>query len=293
MLMAFASPLLEVKAVTTVGGNQTIEKTTNNALRILRFIGEKTPVAMGADKPLVRELEIAPSVHGESGLDGPVLPEPDRAPEEISAVRLMAACIRESEEKVTLIPTGSLTNIAVFLLAYPELKSKIERISLMGGAACGGNWTGAAEFNILVDPEAADIVFRSGIPITMAGLDVTHKAMVYPDEIEAIRRERGAVAGLMAGLLDFFIQYHQSVGWNCAPMHDPCAVAALIHPEVFTSRHLPVKIDLNGEFTTGCTVTDWNHVTNWPANADVLVDLDRKAFVELLLETARYYADKV
>lgn len=290
MLMAFASPLLDVRAVTTVGGNQTIEKTTNNALRILTLIGRDTPVARGADKPLVRDLEIAPSVHGESGLDGPKLPDPDRLPSKLSAVELMAQCLRECDEKLALIPTGPLTNIAVLLLAYPELKEKIARISLMGGAAIGGNWTGAAEFNILVDPEAADIVFRSGIPITMAGLDVTHKAMVYPEDIEAIRKEKGRVAGLIAGLLDFFIQYHRRSGWNCAPMHDPCAVAWLLRPDIFTSKKLAVRIDLKGDHTTGCTVTDTRAVMGWEKNIDVLFDVDRKAFVDLLLETVRSYA---
>lgn len=159
IIIACASDKLDVKAITTVGGNQTIEKTSTNALKVLEFIGKDIAVAKGANSPIRRELEIAPEVHGDTGMDGPVLPDASTKVAKLSAVEMIAKVLKESDKKVTLIPTGPLTNIAIFLLAYPELKQKIERISLMGGAAIGGNWTPAAEFNILVDPEAAAIVF--------------------------------------------------------------------------------------------------------------------------------------
>lgn len=186
-MLANASPLLDIRAVTSVCGNQTIEKTTYNALRIMTLIGLRAPMARGRTGPLVSEPIVAPTVHGKSGLDGPDLPEPAFEPLEMSAVELMAKVLSESAEPVTLVPTGPLTNVAALLLAHPELKSKIREISLMGGGIHHGNWTPAAEFNILVDPEAADLVFRSGIPIIMAGLDVTEQALVFPEDFERIR----------------------------------------------------------------------------------------------------------
>ena len=290
IILACASEKLDVRAITTVGGNQTIAKTTNNALRVLAFIDKKIPVAMGANNPLRRELEIAPSVHGDSGLDGPELPQPKEEALKISAFELMAKVVEESDEKITLVPTGPLTNIAIFLLSYPHLKSKIERISLMGGSAIGGNWTASAEFNILVDPEAADIVFKSGIPITMSGLDVTHKAQVYPEDIEKIKNQGGKVAVMVGELLEFFIKFHKEIcGWEFAPLHDPCAVAWLINPDMFTSKKLNVQIDIDGEHTTGCTVTDFLNRFKLEPNTDVLLDVDRHQFVDMLIDAVNKY----
>ena len=290
IILACASEPLDVRAITTVGGNQTIAKTTNNALRVLAFIDKKIPVAMGANNPLRRELEIAPSVHGDSGLDGPELPQPKEEAMKISAFELMAKVVEESDEKITLVPTGPLTNIAIFLLSYPHLKSKIERISLMGGSAIGGNWTASAEFNILVDPEAADIVFKSGIPITMSGLDVTHKAQVYPEDIEKIKNQGGKVAVMVGELLEFFIKFHKEIcGWEFAPLHDPCAVAWLINPDMFTSKKLNVQIDIDGEHTTGCTVTDFLNRFKLEPNTDVLLDVDRHQFVDMLIDAVNKY----
>jgi len=290
IILACASDKLDVKAITTVGGNQTVAKTTNNALRVLAFIDKKIPLAMGANNPLRRELEIAPSVHGDSGLDGPDLPEPNQEALQMSAYELMAKVVEESDEKITLVPTGPLTNIAIFLLSYPHLKSKIERISLMGGSAIGGNWTASAEFNILVDPEAADIVFKSGIPITMSGLDVTHKAQVYPEDIKRIKDQGGKVAVMVGELLEFFIKFHKEIcGWDFAPLHDPCAVAWLINPDMFTSKKLNVQIDIDGEHTTGCTVTDFLNRFKLEPNTDVLLDVDRHQFVDMLVAAVNKY----
>ena len=179
-VLARASRELGILAVTSCCGNQTIEKTTYNALRVCTLIGLHAPVGKGCPHPLLNDVMNAPSVHGESGLDGPALPEPAFEASALSAPELMAKVLRESPEPVTIVATGPQTNVAALLLAHPELKCKIARISLMGGGIATGNWTPAAEFNILVDPEAARIVFTSGVPITMAGLDVTEKALILP-----------------------------------------------------------------------------------------------------------------
>jgi len=293
LILAHGSPLIDIRAVTTVAGNQTVEKTTLNALKILTFLGLKVPIAKGAAKPLFRDLIIAPEVHGETGLDGPALPEPAFEAEGISAVELMAKTLRGSDEKITLILTGSLTNVASLLITYPELKHKIERISLMGGAANGGNWTPSAEFNILVDPEAADIVFSSGIPLIMAGLDVTHKAIITREDTERFRAIGSPIAVLTAELLDFFIKFHEEhfPQFGGSPLHDPCAVAVLTHPELFTTRECHVSIDTEGELTTGCTLVDRRVNPSEKPNATVLFDINRDGFADLIADTLESLAE--
>ncbi|WP_421325252.1 pyrimidine-specific ribonucleoside hydrolase RihA [Aeromonas veronii] len=292
LILAMASPELKVLAVTTSAGNQTPDKTLNNALRILTLLGrDDIPVAAGAPKPLARELIIADNVHGESGLDGPKLPDPAFAPQRMTGIELMAKCLRESPEPVTLVPTGPLTNIALLLAAHPELKPKIARIVLMGGAAGAGNWTPAAEFNIYVDPEAADMVFKSGIPITMCGLDVTHEAQVMDEDIERVRAITNPVAQCVAGLLDFFMIYHRDPKWGFAgaPLHDPCTIAWLLAPELFHGVECRVDIETSGEHTVGMTVVDRYGLTGKPANALVLLGLDRAGFIDLLVTRLRAF----
>ncbi|MGL6308709.1 pyrimidine-specific ribonucleoside hydrolase RihA [Aeromonas veronii] len=292
LILALASPELNVLAVTTSAGNQTPDKTLNNALRILTLLGrDDIPVAAGAPKPLARELIIADNVHGESGLDGPKLPDPAFAPQAMTGLELMAKCLRESPQPVTLVPTGPLTNIALLLAAHSELKPKIARIVLMGGAAGAGNWTPAAEFNIYVDPEAADMVFKSGIPITMCGLDVTHEAQVMDEDIERVRAITNPVAQCVAGLLDFFMIYHRDPKWGFAgaPLHDPCTIAWLLAPELFHGVECRVDIETSGEHTVGMTVVDRYGLTGKPANALVLLGLDRPGFIDLLVTRLRAF----
>ncbi|WP_368192102.1 pyrimidine-specific ribonucleoside hydrolase RihA [Aeromonas sp. s8] len=292
LILALASPELDVLAVTTSAGNQTPDKTLNNTLRILTLLGrDDIPVAAGAPKPLARELIIADNVHGESGLDGPKLPDPAFAPQRMTGIELMAKCLRESPEPVTLVPTGPLTNIALLLAAHPELKPKIARIVLMGGAAGAGNWTPAAEFNIYVDPEAADMVFKSGIPIIMCGLDVTHEAQVMDEDIERVRAITNPVAQCVAGLLDFFMIYHRDPKWGFAgaPLHDPCTIAWLLAPELFHGVECRVDIETRGEHTVGMTVVDRYGLTGKPANALVLLGLDRAGFIDLLVTRLRAF----
>jgi len=288
-VLATASPLLDIKAVTSVCGNQTIQKTTYNAGRIMTLVGLHVPLAMGRVKPLVADAIIAPTVHGNSGLDGPALPEPANKPVDIDACTMMAQVLEASEEPVVLIPTGPLTNVATLLLLYPHLKNKIRHIYLMGGGIDFGNWTPAAEFNILVDPEAADVVFRSGVPITMAGLDVTEQALVFPEDFERIRAVGNPVAKVVAEWLDFFYGFHRSIGYPGAPVHDAVAVAALIKPEIMTMVDMYVEIELTGDYCRGTTVGDKLGVLNKPANARVIMGIDRPAFVDLLVEAAQHY----
>jgi pyrimidine-specific ribonucleoside hydrolase len=265
----------------------------------MSFLGCDVPVARGSAKPLFRELITAGEVHGETGLDGPSLPEPRQPESELSAFALMVKLLEESEVPVTLIPTGALTNTAMLLLARPDLKKKISRISLMGGSAVGGNWTPSAEFNILVDPEAAQIVFSSGLPITMSGLDVTHKALVTLEDIESFRSLGGRTAVMVAELMDFFKKFHEQyfADFGGSPLHDPCAVAWLIAPEIFTSRKCQVNVECSGALTTGATVVSFGageksgaaegRIPLDECNVDVLFDVDRKAFVKLLYDALK------
>ena len=258
ILWALASSNLEIKAVTTVAGNQTIEKVTNNAIRVLTKAKQlHIPVAVGAKEPLIRKLVIGGElVHGESGLEGPVLPENGFAPVEISALRLMEKILEESEEKLTLVGIGPLTNIAQLLITRPELKQKIEEIYIMGGGTIG-NWTPAAEYNIFADPEAAKVVFNSELPIVMAGLDVTQKAYITREENEILRAQGNEMSIFVAELIDYFSRYHYEVeGFPGCTLHDPCAIAALVHPELFESVQCNVDVEVTGELTRGMTVVD-------------------------------------
>lgn len=291
-VLANASPMLDIKAVTSVCGNQTMEKTTYNALRICTLIGLNVPVAKGRVKPLLKEPMVAPNVHGQSGLDGPKLPDPAFEVSDMDAVTLMAKIIEESDEPITLVPTGPLTNIAALFLAHPELKSKIEHIYIMGGGIHHGNWAPAAEFNIQVDPEAADIVFRGGVPITMAGLDVTEKAQIYPEEFDIIRNLGNPVAKTVAEWFDFFFQYHKSLkGYRGAAVHDAVAIVAMTNPEIFETKDLYVEVETCGDYCPGATIGDVKHVTGKEPNVHVLWNLDRDAFAKILINACASYGE--
>lgn len=292
MVLALASPELDVKAITASAGNQTPDKTLRNVLRMLTLLGRQDiPVAGGARKPLMRELIIADNVHGESGLDGLALPEPDFAPQTCTAVELMASTLRASPQPITLVATGPQTNVALLLNSHPELHDKIARIVLMGGAMALGNWQPAAEFNIYVDPEAAEIVFQSGLPIVMAGLDVTHKAQIHDQDIARFRQLGNPVATVVAGLLDFFMAYHRDEKWGFvgAPLHDPCTIARLLKPELFTGVERWVGVETQGKYTCGMTVVDYYFLTDNPPNTTLLLDVDRQGFVDLLAERLAFY----
>ena len=293
LVLALASPELDVKAVTSSAGNQTPDKTLRNVLRMLTLLKRPDiPVAGGALKPLMRELIIADNVHGESGLDGPALPEPGFAAQSCTAVELMANILRDSVEPVTIVATGPQTNVALLLNSHPELHANIERIVIMGGAMVLGNWQPAVEFNIYVDPEAAEIVFQSGLPVVMAGLDVTHKAQIHVEDIEHFRRIGNPISTIVAELLDFFLEYHKDEKWGFvgAPLHDPCTIAWLLKPEMFTTVERWVGVETQGKYTQGMTVVDFYNLTGKQPNATVMLDVDRQAFVDLLAERLAFYA---
>lgn len=291
LVLALASDKLDVLGITSSSGNQTIEKTTRNARRICEFLGcQDTPIAQGRSAPILNEGRTAAGAHGETGLDGPTLPEAVAPLQPLTAVEFIAKVLEESTEKVTLVPTGPLTNIGTFILAYPHLISKIERICLMGGSVVSGcSDKGASEFNILVDAYAADIVFTSGIPITMLGLDVTNFSTIGFGEEKETFRQTGHVGKFVAELVDFFGRGFQMIGWQGAPIHDACAVAWLIDPTLFESRELYIEMDLNGENTYASTVADFYGLSGKSPNVTVCLVSDQKRFVNMLLEACRSY----
>lgn len=289
-VMAKALDCFDIKAITAVAGNQTLEKTSYNAGRIAALLNINVPIAKGKKVPLLHNLVTASNFHGESGLDGPVLPEPKEPLSDLPACALMAKVLSESEEKVTIIATGPTTNVAALLLAYPYLKEKMESICIMGGGLTKGNWSSAAEFNVIVDPEALDIVFKSGVPIIMCGLDVTEKALCYPEEYERIRQIDNPVAQVVAGWFDFFMKHLLSIGWKGATLHDPCCIAYLSHPELFKTKDVYCQVELSGQYTRGATVADFNGIYNQEPNVKAVMDIDREAFIELLIDCCKSYS---
>ncbi len=283
LMLAVASPEVELVGVTTVAGNQTLDKTTANALRVLELTGHgDIPVAAGAGDPLVRQRTVAAHVHGESGLDGPELPPPSRKAIDEHAVDFLARQVREHEGKLTLIPIGPLTNIALLLARAPDARP--ERIVLMGGSVGEGNRTPAAEFNIWADPEAARRVFSSGIDVTMIGLDVTHQALVNEADAEALRAT-GRVGKVAAELLDFYRVWHRATypDLSGSPLHDPVAVAHVIDPGLVETKAAFIEIDCGWEQGRGRTNVDWRRrLDSHEPNATVGLEIDNPAFVELL-----------
>jgi pyrimidine-specific ribonucleoside hydrolase len=289
--LALARPELQVLGITTIGGNSTLANTTRNALRVLALLGRPdVPVAAGPDQPLVRPLETAPQVHGVSGLDGADLPEPVSEPRPEGALEFLRATLAASPTPVTLIPVGPLTNIGLLLRTYPGIADKIGHISLMGGAMGAGNWTPAAEFNIWVDPEAARIVFRSGLPITMHGLDVTHKALMGLAEADRLDAVGTRVSRVFADLLRFFTKFHvEKYGTADTPIHDAVAVAHVALPGLVTTRRYHVDVETTGDITRGRTVVDARGQTGATPNVDVALDIDRAAFADLVIEAVASY----
>lgn len=282
LLLTLASPELDLRLVTTVAGNTTLDKTTANAIRVLDLAGSAIPVAAGADRPLVRPLVVAEYVHGPSGLDGPALLPPSREAMAIHAVEAIADVLRIATEPITLVPVGPLTNIALLLALHPELADRIHRIVLMGGAVGQGNITPAAEFNIYADPEAAARVFGSGLDITMIGLDVTHRALLWPENAEQLA-EAGRVGRFVADLFGYFSRTEPGGRSGAAPIHDAVAVAHLIWPDLVTTEHRPVAIDL-GDLQRGRTVVDRRRPASVDGNVHVAVDIDSDRFTRLLVE---------
>ncbi len=285
LLLALASPELELLGVTTVSGNQTLEKTTANALRVLELVGRgDIPVASGADRPLERDPYVATDVHGESGLDGPELPEPQGTVVPEDAVSFLAGRILGSDRPITLVPIGPLTNVALLLERHPEAAGRLDRIVLMGGAIAEGNVTPAAEFNIWADPEAAAKVFSSGLDVTMIGLDVTHKALLLPEHADRLRAS-GRTGAFVADLFAFYHRFHaETYDFPGSPVHDAVAVGHVARPELVTTLYRNVVVETVSELSRGRTVVDLWRRTDREPNCAVGVDIDSEAFLELLVE---------
>lgn len=293
LLLAIAHPMLDIKAITTVSGNAEIEKTTINALKVVEMAkAAHIPIAKGANQPIVGKIRTAAAIHGESGMDGPILPDPMTLPVQEHAVDVIIREVLNSQDDLVLIPTGPLTNIALALQREPQIISKIKEIVLMGGGTFG-NWTPAAEFNIYVDAEAAKIVFESGVPITMIGLDLTHQVLATTEMAQRFMNIGNAVSTFVSELLSYFIQtYKEYFHMEGGPVHDVCAVAYVIAPSMFTTKKVRVDIETKGEFSYGMTVVDLLGVTGREPNVNFAESIDLAQFWILLEGALRTYSDK-
>jgi purine nucleosidase len=285
ILLAHGSPEIELVAITTVAGNQTLDKTSLNARRICTVAGiAGVPVAAGCDRPLVRELVTAAHVHGASGLDGFRFEEPAVPLAGVHAVDLLIDLVMAAPGEITLVPTAPLTNVAVALRKEPRIRGRVRELVLMGGSYTRGNQTPAAEFNVAVDPEAAAIVFEAGWPLTMVGLDLTHQARLTPEIRARIRRVDTPLAGVVTALLDFYAAAHARLGQTPdPPLHDPCAVARVISPQLVECAEAFVTVETQGRWTSGMTVTDFKARPDRPFNARVATRLDVGGFWDLMV----------
>ncbi|ARX81125.1 MULTISPECIES: uridine-preferring nucleoside hydrolase UriH [Streptomyces] len=294
MLLAHGNPDVELVAVTTVVGNQTLEKVTRNALSVARIADiTGVPFAAGCPRPLVRTIETAPEIHGESGIDGPVLPEPTLDLDPRHAVDLIIDTVMAHEPgEITIVPTAGLTNIALAVRKEPRIAERVREVVLMGGGYHTGNWSPVAEFNIKIDPEAAHIVFNAGWPVTMVGLDLTHQALATPEVTRRIAEVGTRPAVFVGELLDFFgAAYREAQGFEHPPVHDPCAVAYVIDPSVMTVRKAPVDIELTGTLTLGMTVADFRAPAPADCRTQVAVDLDHERFWGLVVDALERIGD--
>lgn len=290
ILLAASHPALELVAITTVAGNQTLEKVTLNARRVCTVAGiTAIPIAAGCDRPLVRDQLVAGEIHGASGLDGPDWPEPSAGTDARHAVDLLVEASRATP-RLTVVATGPLTNLATALRRDPELAGRLERVVLMGGAIGLGNWTPSAEFNIFADPEAAHEVFSSGVPVTMVPLEVTHQALATEEVLARVEALGSPVARMAADLLRFFADtYRRVFGFSAPAVHDPCAVAWVIDPTLVDTRPMNVAVELGSELTYGRTVCDVYGTTGRQPNADVGVHLAADRFWELMIGALASY----
>jgi inosine-uridine nucleoside N-ribohydrolase len=286
IMLAAANPEIELLAITTVAGNQTLDLTTLNARRVCTVAGiAGVPIAAGCDRPLLRELVTAADVHGVSGLDGVEWPEPAVNVEPAHAVDLIVDLVMAAPGEVTLVPTAPLTNVALALRREPRIAAAVREVVLMGGSFTRGNVTPAAEFNVYVDPEAAAVVFAAGWPLTMVGLDLTHQARVTPEVLARIEALGTPLATAVVEMMRFYGR--RSAAEGGPPLHDPCAVARVIDPGVMACRDAFIAVETEGRWTRGMTVTDFAARLGGPANAAVAMELDVPAFWDLMLDALR------
>lgn len=288
--LAAAAPQMELLGISVVAGNQTLENTQRNARNVVQTLGVNVPVYAGCDRPLVREKMIAADIHGSTGLDGPIFPPTTVPLQPEHSVNFLIETLMKSDGDITVVTTGPMTNLGMAIRLQPGIVNKIKQIVLMGGAIGNGNVTPAAEFNIVADAEAAHICFTCGRPITMIGLDVTRKVLCTPDIVERMSRVNNRASRLFVDLMAHFCKAQKEVfGWEGGPLHDPCTIAYLIHPEILTVKPMNVRIELRSTESygrTNCDAFDYLHLTH---NASVATDIDVAAFWDTIEEGLRNY----
>lgn len=294
IMLAAINPKIELLGITVVAGNQKLEKTVNNALKVCNHLNLDVPVYSGMSRPMIREQLIADDIHGETGLDGPKFEELKIKAEDKHAVNFIIDTLMNSDEKVTLVPTGPLTNIGMAIRFEPRIIEKINRIVLMGGSYQLGNMTPAAEFNIFADPDAAHIVFSSGVKIVMMGLDLTRQASATKEVVEKIKSLNNKASKLFVDLMEFFAASQKNVyGWSAPPVHDPTTIAYIIDPECIEVKPMFCEIELWSERSYGRTLCDYFGILKKEPNVDVAVKLDFDKFWNLVYENLKLYDNHI
>ena len=290
IILAGKNPSIEILGITVVSGNQTLEKTAVNALNVVEWLDLDIPVYSGSDQPMVRKKIIAADIHGETGLDGPVFDELKREIEDEHAINFIINTLLKSNEKITIVTTGPMTNLAMAMRLEPRIIEKIEEIVLMGGAYANGNVSPAAEFNIIADAEAAYVCFNSGLPITMVGLDVTRKALCYPSIVERMDKIENKASKLFVDLMSHFNKSQKEVfGWEGGPLHDPITIAYLIDPSVITTKPMYVSVDIRSTESYGRTNCDYFGYLKKEPTANVAIDIDVDKFWDIIEDNLRLY----
>ena len=290
IMLALGNPDIDLLGITTVGGNQTLEKITRNAQSVLVVCGrEDVPIYAGAGTPIVHKVEVAEEIHGDSGLDGPELPEPTVPVEDGRAVDFIIDTIMNSEPgTITLVATGPLTNVAMAVRLEPKIAERAKEVVIMGGGYRGGNWTAAAEFNIWVDPEAAAIVFDESWPLTMVGLELTHQALATAEVEEKVAAIGSDLGEFFLGLMEFFRKtYQEHQGFDDPPVHDPCTIAYLIDPTIVETKKVPLVVELHGEHTVGMTLADFRAPAPADCRHQVATKLDHERFWDLVVDAIK------
>ena len=294
IMLAAINPKIELLGITVVAGNQKLEKTVNNALKVCNHLNLDVPVFSGMSRPMIREQLIADDIHGETGLDGPKFEELKIKAEDKHAVNFIIDTLMNSDEKITLVPTGPLTNIGMAIRFEPRIIEKINRIVLMGGSYQLGNMTPAAEFNILADPDAAHIVFSSGVKVVMMGLDLTRQASATKEVVEKIKSLNNKASKLFVDLMEFFAASQKNVyGWSAPPVHDPTTIAYIIDPECIEVKPMFCEIELWSERSYGRTLCDYFGILKKEPNVDVAVKLDFDRFWNLIYENLKLYDNHI
>lgn len=294
IMLAAINPKIELLGITVVAGNQKLEKTVNNALKVCNHLNLDVPVYSGMSRPMIREQLIADDIHGETGLDGPKFEELKIKAEDKHAVNFIIETLMNSDEKITLVPTGPLTNIGMAIRFEPRIIEKINRIVLMGGSYQLGNMTPAAEFNILADPDAAHIVFSSGVKVVMMGLDLTRQASATKEVVEKIKSLNNKASKLFVDLMEFFAASQKNVfGWSAPPVHDPTTIAYIIDPECIEVKPMFCEIELWSEKSYGRTLCDYFGILKKEPNVDVAVKLDFDKFWNLVYENLKLYDNHI